>query len=82
MIHEYSNISLSLSISLHLLRMCVCLYSETKRSETNMSKLDDILSDVGELHQGAYKLRATYASSVQVKDWPFYSDMERQMLKR
>ena len=47
-----------------------------------MSKLDDILSDVGELIQGAYKLRASYTSSVQVKEWPFYSDMERQMLKR
>ena len=47
-----------------------------------MSKLDDILSEVGELIQGAYKLRSTYTNSVQVKDWPFYSEMERQMLKR
>ena len=74
--------SLSISLSLLCTCMCVRLCSETKRSETNMSKLDDILSDVGELVQGAYKLRASYTSSIQVKDWPFYSEPERQMLKR
>ena len=47
-----------------------------------MLKLDDILSEVGELVQGAYKLRAALHSSVQVKDWPFYSEPERQLLKR
>ena len=88
--HSKLQISLSLSLSLSLsplfhlpcVHLCVRLYPETKRSETNMSKLDDILSEVGELIQGAYKLRSTYTNSVQVKDWPFYSEMERQMLKR
>ena len=61
--------------------LSVCL-SETKRSETNMSKLDDILSEVGELVQGAYKLKTSLLSSVQVKEWPFYSEPERQLLKR
>ena len=74
-VHYIFVFSLSLSLSLSL-----C--AETKRSETNMSKLDDILGEVGELVQGAYKLRAALMSSVHVKDWPFYSDMERQLLKR
>ena len=47
-----------------------------------MSRLDDILSSVGELVQGAYKLKSNFLSSVQVKDWPFYSDPERQLLRR
>ena len=47
-----------------------------------MSKLDDILSEVGELIQGAYKLRPALMGAVQVKEWPFYSDPERQLLKR
>ena len=62
--------------------MCLSVCTETKRSETNMSKLDDILSEVGELIQGAYKLRPALMGAVQVKEWPFYSDPERQLLKR
>ena len=62
--------------------MCVCVCAETKRSETNMSKLDDILAEVSELVQGAYKLKASLFSSIQVKDWKFYSEPERQLLKR
>ena len=37
---------------------------------------------VSELGQGVYLLKQAYFSTIAVDQWPFYTDAQRQMLKR
>lgn len=58
------------------------LKKDTKRSESTMTNLDGILQEVADLQSGMYTLKDSLYSTLQVDDWPFYSEAERQLIKR
>ncbi len=39
-------------------------------------------SQVSEVNQGVYRLKSSYFNNVDVDQWPFYTEAQRQMLKR
>jgi RNA polymerase II elongation factor ELL len=58
------------------------LKKETKRGETAMSKTDSLLQEVADVQGDMYHLKQSLFSELRVDDWPFYSDAERQLVKR
>lgn len=58
------------------------LKKETKRGETAMTKTDSLLQEVADLQGDMFHLKQSLYSELRVDDWPFYSDAERQLVKR
>jgi hypothetical protein len=43
---------------------------------------DFSITQVSEVVQGSHKLKPQYLKSLEVEQWPFYTDAQKQMLKR
>ncbi|KAL5482144.1 hypothetical protein EMCRGX_G022433 [Ephydatia muelleri] len=60
------------------------LKKDTKRSESAMSNLDSILAEVsdGSNPDGYFRLKSSLFAELQIDDWPFYSEAEKQLVRR